>query len=61
MTYDAVNADTALPSGDSSGDDIILYIEEDDKPGLTYGDTRLKIGDRVHVGVVVVVGECRVW
>ena len=58
--YIDVYGESSTPD-DSSGEDIIPYIEVDNQPGLTYGDTRLNIGDSVSVGVVVIVGECRVW
>lgn len=37
------------------------YIEMDNATGLTDGDTRLYIGARVQIGVIVNIDVCLVW
>lgn len=37
------------------------YIETDGEIGLTDGDTRLSVGARVHIGVIVNIDVCIVW
>jgi len=47
---------TEVPDG-SPG----LYFEKDNIIGFSAGDTRLNIGDRLHVGEVANIDECNAW
>ena len=56
-----VDADTCIVSSTDLKEGKTAYIEVDNVPGLTDGDTVVKDGDQVEVGAVIVVDECNNW